>query len=570
MSAAPIAPTTPPASLLLARPRPASLPVSAALDLVKLPLVLAMKKRIGVPAESEVAADSLDDEQLMRLPVLPEELYEVRFTTTDRFGIQHRIYITGSNRLGLPYGHDGDVLMALFALYGDDRQRVLAGQAPRIVDGEFSGISVAMIARAMGYARLDGGIAKRIRSALRRLAFVRIMASSTEFRDTRETASALLDGRTGTRPLTPTLRRPAAGGAGATSAREEEVAWLLEYRWRTEYNRTADGEAWIRRLRVNPLWLDQTASGWVAWIDMERYMSLGGPLAKRLYQLLACEAAYGTPAPWVFSVDALRGACAISPRRFANDVVKSLVPAAQELCAHGVLSSVEHRRIRNGVHELTVSPGPTLAMASLLRGASALDLHETQVQMMFLRSFGMDDRIARELIELDAAAVPEALLYALFVRDTAPGQVQRSWSKMIEERVRNGRSNAGTVGFEEWRRRQAAKLAAAPAPVRSPAPREPAAPPEPPPLPDDVWGTVLGALRQEVAARDFESWLRGTSLLRFDDDTLEVRAQSDLHAQWIAKNWGARAAELAAAAAGAPITLRVNGILIAAGKERRI
>src|SRR5215217_1056336 len=183
-----IPPTTPPASL----------PVSAALDLVKLPLVLAMKKRIGVTPESEVAADALDDDQLMRLPVLPEELYEVRFTTTDRFGIQHRIYISGSNRLGLPYGHDGDVLMALFALYADDRQRVLAGQPPRVVDGEFLGVSVAMIARAMGYTRLDGGIAKRIRSALRRLAFVRIMAASTEFRDTRETASALLDGRTGT------------------------------------------------------------------------------------------------------------------------------------------------------------------------------------------------------------------------------------------------------------------------------------------------------------------------------------------------------------------------------------
>jgi hypothetical protein len=212
MSAAPprIAPTTPPASLLLARPRPsaAPLPISAALDLVKLPLVLAMKKRLGVPPESEVAADSLDDEQLMRLPVLPEELYEVRFTTTDRFGIQHRIYITGSNRLGLPYGHDGDVLMALFALYAEDRQQVLAGAPPRVVDGEFAGVSVAMIARAMGYARLDGGIAKRIRSALRRLALVRIWAWSTVFGDPRVTAWGRGVGRAGARPLTPTLGRP--------------------------------------------------------------------------------------------------------------------------------------------------------------------------------------------------------------------------------------------------------------------------------------------------------------------------------------------------------------------------
>src|SRR3712207_6178118 len=108
----------------------------------------------------------------------------------------------------------------------------------------------------------------------------------------------LFRSREGAAPVVPTRGRRSAGAGPALRAREEEVTWLLEYRWRTEYLRQAEGESWIVHLRLNPRWFDQAVSGWVAWIDTQRYRALGGPLAKRLYQLLAVEAAFGTPAPW--------------------------------------------------------------------------------------------------------------------------------------------------------------------------------------------------------------------------------------------------------------------------------
>jgi hypothetical protein len=567
------APVTPPASLLLAREGGAELPVGAALDVVRLPLVLAMKKRPGTAEEDEDPGAALDDEQLGALPVLPEELYELRHLYTDRFGAQHRVFVSGHNRLGLPYGQDGDVLVALFKLIDEDRQRVLAGHAPRVVDGEFVGVTVRMIARAMGHENVHGRLMRRIRSALRRLAFVRILTTTTEFREAGDAAAALLAGAPGARPLVPGRgrvperagARGARGEAAAPSAREEEVSWLVEYRWRTEYLRNADGENWIVQLRLNPRWFNQAVSGWVAWIDTQRYRALRAPLAKRLYQLMAVEAAYGTPAPWTFPLEQLRRACAMSERRQANEIVRSLRDAAAELVDAGVLSAFEHRKIRRGEHEVTLVPGDALLLASLLRGVGAADLHETRVQLAFLRAFGVDASVARTLVEGDAAAVHEALLYALFLRETAPHEVQRSWSRMLVDRVEQKRSNAGVVGFESWLRKRRASLAAdaaaRPSAVRAALPAESAEPSLPPVvLSDDAWGRALARLRPTEPDSVFRAFLAETELLAEDGETVVVRAPSDFHAEKIVRSWGARLETLLAEELGRAVRLQVNGL----------
>lgn len=584
-----VTPITPSPELLLHRGDRGTLPVGAALDIVRLPLVLALKKRPGAVEDDDDPAVTLDDEQLTSLPVLAPELYELSYHYTDRFGVQHRVLISADHRLGLPYGQDGDVLIALFRLIDEDRQRVLAGQPARVIDGEFVGITVRAIARAMGHENVHGKLMRRIRAALRRLAFVRILTASTEFRDTGDIASALLTGAPGAHPVLPARGRsadraqPLGKGARrfrrkdlpAPSAREEDVTWVLEYRWRTEYLRGPDGDNWIVHLRLNPRWFNQAVSGWVAWIDTERYRALGGPLAKRLYQLMAVEAAYGTIAPWTFSLDALRRACAISERRQANDVVKSLVPAAEELCALEILSSVEHRKVKRGEHELTFVPGRTLVLASLLRGSAAADLHETRVQLAFLRAFGVDASLARTLIEVDAAAVHEALAYALYLKETAPQEVQRSWSRMIVERIEQKRTNAGVVGFEAWKKRRLHELETnAPTDgARSGTrkrPKENAVHVEATdPLPqltlaDDAWGRALAQLQLQELPTIFHAWFAETALLSISADRVRVRAPSDFHAEKICRSWGTRLEAFLAAEFGHPVQLEVNGMTPAA------
>ncbi len=428
--------------------------VPAALDLVRLPYVLATRKRRSVSDEAEAAAAAFDDEDLRSLPVLAPEYYEILYEYVDAWGAKHLIRIEGHNRLGLPYGYDGEVMLALFRLHDEDRQRLLGGGRTRVRDGEYVGVTVREISRAMGVTDPSGPQAERIRGALRRLSFLRITSVTTQFALLDGIARELTSGASSdARPVTPSRRRAtrAAGGTATRTVREEQVTWLLEYKWRTE-TRSDGGEMsnWITHLRVNPLWLNQSVAGWVAWIDPERYRALGGPLARRLYELCACEAAFGAPDPWAFDVESLRKACAMSPNRVKAEAQRSLENAAHELVEAGVLSTVTRRAVRWGQNELVFTPGEVLLRARALRGLGSADHWQHRRLEEYLVRFGVDEGVARQMIETSAGDAREAVLYALFLRDTDPGRVSLSWSAMIADRFKHHRRNAGTVGYDEW------------------------------------------------------------------------------------------------------------------------
>ena len=339
------------------------------LDLARLPLALSARRR-EVPDGTSAPADG-------QPPMLPAEYVRLAVHVVEG-GVPRHVVVEGSPTLGLPFGADLDVLLALFKLAQEDHQRVLHGQSPTIVDGEILAPTLRQIANAMGVTS-NGDRPKRIRAALERLGRVRIRTTATLLRHEESRAARILAGERGTAPVVPDGRPARFGGPpvpGATGtgtpgvARpvmvEEEVTWLLEYRWRTDFSRNEDGEHWIARLRLNPLWLAHATSGWVAWVEMPVFVALG-PLAKRLYMLLAGRAACEGLVTWEFGATELSHACAVGAGRAQGQVNRDLRLAAEDLRAAGVIANVDEARA-GGELRFTFAPGPVLALAARLRG----------------------------------------------------------------------------------------------------------------------------------------------------------------------------------------------------------
>ena len=323
-----------PASLLDPSQR-VELPLGMSLDLARLPLALSARRR-EVPEGAQEPADG-------QPPMLPAEYVRLAVHLVEG-GVPRHVVVEGSPTLGLPFGADLDVLLALFKLAQEDHQRILQGQSPTIVDGEFLSPTLRQIANAMGVTS-NGDRPKRIRGALERLGHVRIRTTATVVRHEESRAAQILAGERGAAPVVPD-GRPARYGAPAPTERsgsgrpvmvEEEVTWLLEYRWRTDFTRNEDGEHWIARLRLNPLWLAHATSGWAAWVEMPVFVGLG-PLAKRLYMLLAGRAACEGLVTWDFGATELAHACAVGSGRAQGQINRDLRLAADDLRAAGVIA----------------------------------------------------------------------------------------------------------------------------------------------------------------------------------------------------------------------------------------
>ena len=448
---------------LLQRPGRATVPsVPAPLDLAQVPFVLASLRAPSAPGRTtgadedppEAESDERDADFLERLPILPPEAWQAKYELVERFGRTVTIRVEGHSRLGMPRGRDLDVLLAVLALYAEDYQAVLAGKPSRLVDGALADVSVNEILTAMGVERKERNAtaSRRVRQALRRFGYLKFTSTGRVFRDASADAAALVGGDPAARPRVPDR---AAGGRGRAGgdvvAVEEEITHLLEYAWRLSYERSAAGELRITRLKLNARFHEHLITGWVAWIEAERYRALSSPLARRLYVLLAGEAASGRPAPWVFDLRALRAACGVLPSRYANEIKRDLVRAADELVGVGVLAAgLGATSPKKGEWLLTFEPGPALALAALLRGTSVVDLTGDRAQLAFLHYFGFEDVGARALLAASPHAVYDALCFALYVRETDPARVTRSWRGFILDRVTANRPNTGDVGFAAW------------------------------------------------------------------------------------------------------------------------
>lgn len=413
-----------------------------ALQLVDLPIIRAVQKL-------EIAGKSDN-----RLPACA---YTTELTGRRPDGSRYRVLVKGDDCHGLPYGADGDIFFALFKIADElpepDRTSLFS-------TGEFRDPTVGMIARAMGRP-MNGDTSRRIRDALHRLSHVRIemhvnqQASDIGLAllgegDSRGAADGV-DPDIGTSALRPAepdgppVPRPRKG------ADTIGVLHVLEYAVKRTYDRREEGEDWIAHLQINPVWLRELAGGWAAWINVERYVALRSPVAKRLYQLFAGESARGVAAPWIVELGNLQTRCGMagSARRPAA-VRASVEEAATELVNCEVLSSVQCERISRGRYVFTFAPGAQLRMAALLRGVGAIDVRELRIQRMLLRHFGVTRENADRMLAERPSRVHEALQYLLYVRDIDHARVKRSWSAYLLKLVDSEANFAGDVRYQQW------------------------------------------------------------------------------------------------------------------------
>lgn len=456
--------------LLLAQQGANTLPSPIALQLLDIPFVLPLQKQ---PARVQGR--------------LPESAWRVEseLTATDR--TRYRVRVTGDPFLGLPYGRDADVLLALFRLIDEGRD------VHDLATGTFRSPNYHMICRALG---LDatGPLVHRIRDALRRLSHVRIESRMLVDRSAEATQVLAQDGTA--------LPSPATGGT-VRRHEVEESRWLLEYRTesRTVEERTAlvgggsaGGSAehtddasdaprklrarvertfWIHELRVNPFWVSQAVSGWAGWIDVERHAALQSITARRLYQICAAQAARHLRLPWAFSERELFAACMLSTEgRKPTRLRQILTEAADELTTAGVLSNhAWHGTPRRGGMELALDPGPLLRLGELLRGIGLTDPPDVRVQYALLRAFGVSTQKTRALIATKPGQVAEVLLRACHLRATDPGAVNKSWAGWIIHHVEQDTNFAGEVAFQRWRRTELAAADRRPEPLAGSAAR---------------------------------------------------------------------------------------------------
>ncbi len=441
-----------------AQERSSSLPSPVALQLLDIPFVLPLKQlpeRVGGH--------------------LPRWAYEVQYTLVGADRTRYDVRVSGDPSLGLPFGQDADVLLALFKILESE-----PGQHD-LSSGVFRSPSYQMICRALGKTP-TGRRFREIRDALTRLAGVRIYSRVVI---DKTALAARIAGGDGAAPEVPT----------ASTARRDvthEMRWLLEYRVteRVEERRAAprliaggrdglaapgsgadrdDGEVdgdggadgaaerqsqmWIQHLAINPFWVAQAVSGWAGWIDVERHARLKSPTARRLYQICAATAARQVAAPWQFAEEALAAACLLttSATKKPTKVRQQLDSAADELREAGLVSAAGWQGARRGPKTFEVHPAPLLQFADLLRGIGLTDPPDFRVQYAVLRHFGVTPTRARALLADHPGQVGEVLLRACHLEATNPEAIERSWAGWIVHHVQAATSFRGEVEFQRWK-----------------------------------------------------------------------------------------------------------------------
>jgi hypothetical protein len=427
---------------LLLEPRPTTGGVGAhpvALRLVDLPIIRAVQK-----LESPEHPDG-------RLPL---HAYTARLKGRRPDGSVYDVVVKGDDKHGLPYGSDGDIFFALFKIADELPE---PERTNLFTTGEFPDPTVGMIARAMGRP-MNGETSRRIREALHRLAHLRIEMHVTQA--AQEIGTLLLSEVTGGDNANLTSLRPAEPDGGPVPRPRRGVDTIgvlhvLEYAVNRTYERRAEGEDWIAHLQINPVWLRELAGGWAAWISIERYVAMRSPIAKRLYQLFAGEAARGGLDRWTFDLADLQARCGtVGIARRPAAVRDSVREAAEELVAADILAGVDCEKVARGRYVFTFAAGAQLKMAALLRGVGSLDVKELRVHRMLLRYFGVTREVADRMLAERPSRVHDALQYLLYVRDTDHARVKRSWSAYLLKLVDGDANFAGDVRYQTWLGRQ--------------------------------------------------------------------------------------------------------------------
>lgn len=489
----------------------ADVPVATPLDLAQLPIV-----RPTLTLDEKLDAEGK----------LPSAAWEVRAWQTDPTGARREVIIRGSPTEGLPYGRDGDVILALCQLIAEGGH----------YDGVLQDVSLQKVAAALG-KELDGREARRIVSALSRLAAVQI-----------EIVMPIVEPDEVERLLVGEVPPQAPPRTRSRRVRRAKFS-LLKFVWDTETVRYGDGSTVervrIRHLAMEPLLIHYAIAGGVAWIDRDAYMAVGdSPIARSLYQFVASEVARGRVGGWSYDMLELRDTLGLNPNHKPARVRALLEKAGALLKEHRVLQEMTITKGKGrGAYQVDLLPGPLLGVARLLRGVGLHELAETRVQLLLLGSIGINGTVARKLTRESANDVYLALAYLLYVQETdqRPLDSPAGW---VISTLRKGLALDTDRRFVEWleakRRAQRPEQPALPFPARPP--RElPRVRPATERLPArdpralSLWGEILPSLQNAFPSHLTLSALAELSPFALEDGVLVLRTVNSFAYEWVAQ-----------------------------------
>ena len=497
-------------SLLGPSARP-TLPHGFPLDLVELPIVRAAHK-VSVDAEGNPTADFRSVSGTIPASVRG---YRIDYTIE-----------SGASGV-LPYGRDRKVLYAL--IYLAIEHYVLYGGRP----GRILGVTLQRLAELTGVSS-GGSYTRSMRDTLLRLNGVRIRA--------RLYKPELEDGAS--------PRPPRRGGAAPT---QEVLAGLITVVW------TEDGST-VDYIQIDDIWMQQSAVGWVAWLDLPLYTQMSYT-AQRLYDLAAAQCAVGRP-EWTIPEETLRQLCGTSMSVPDNAARRDLRKAIVEAVEHGIFTEgteiIKDGKGRAARWLFRGIPGPALVAARLLRGAGALEPSELRALYALLNAVGLSGDRARELLAASPEDVRWGLLYYCYTRETQPEEQQiRFPAAFIQSAVGQGRNLAGDMAFYRWYQNKTAPATEL-APKKEPVPIP--APPEPErvqldtaqPRAMELWERVREAVLADPAFRQrYGVPLAHLAAARIERGVLVLAYENDLYAKMISSGLPILREAVGAASAGA-------------------
>ena len=375
---------------------------------------------------------------------------------------------------------------------------------------------------------------------------------------------------------------------GAPAFREREGKhWVLEYDVEAERRRSGEVTAAynaIERLRINPIWLNQTAAGIAAWLDIDLHNSLRSGYAKRLLQLFTVRAARGWRVfdPWVVGLRELYVLLEVPETQWGKTQTRLGVSSAlATLAERQVLGLAEIVKLGKGSYEVRLAAGERLLAAGYQRGIGALDSLADRMLLWHLRSVGFSSAQARELVRKRPAQVRSVLRRVYYLQRVkggiSNGRHIEDWNAWIRSAIEEEWSFADP----EWQRWLGAQLTlgerGAPlslTPAALPAARatdEPEADPQTASsdldgdsapdvqYPDDLWGRAVAAFVAEAGdLRIYTTWLARTALEGVTEEAVDVTAEDGFVAEWVTKKYGDALAGHLSALAGRPVVLRIT------------
>ena len=479
-------------------------------------------------------------------------------------GVRCEVEVHGDQVRGLPTTFDYDYFLALCRI---------ADEGGVDGDGHFVEPSYRAVLRAAG--RADDAIGGEQTEAVKR-AFARFAGLIIHTRLDIDYGGRGAEVRSGARgPLVPD---------GVPAMREREGKhWVLEYDVEAERRRGVSYNV-IERLRINPLWLAQSAAGIAAWLDVDLHNALRSGYAKRLLQLFTIRAARGWRVfePWVLTLRELYALLEVPATQWGKSQTRVGVAAAlATLAERGVLGQADVVKLGKGSYEVRLAAGERLLAAGYQRGTGSLDTVSDRMLLWHLRSVGFSPTQARELVRKRPDQVRTVLRRVHYLQTVKGGM---SNGRQIEDWnawIRSAIDDEWAFADPDWQRWLTARLAegehgappAAARPLRIEAKAqgladmasadgaEPPAPeaPQLPEYPDDLWGRAVAAFVAERGdPRLYSSWLARTALEAETEAAIEVTAEDAFVAEWVTKKYGDSLTAHLSALAGRPLTLHVN------------